>query len=364
MFATLLGGLPRPPLPDPDRPHSAAAVLDALVARVVEAQEAAGLELVTDGRLRWPDPAGPFAGLDGLTLVDGPAVVGGAALRASREPRWTGPLSLEAWSFAARATGRPVKQALPGPYSLGRWLLPGGAAPEREAWTLALAAAVNSEIGALAGAGCPFIEIEERTATEIGEDETERRLFRDAHLVATDGVAGVHLSLAIVGGNADRAGIQTILAAPYASLAVDLIDGPDNWRLVRGVPGDRGIVAGALSPRQPSDDGPELLLWAAGYAASSNHRGPDRVGLATAGSLAALPWAVAERKLRRLGEAARLAALPRAEAATHIDPRAIDIRSAAAGRFVPPDERPRRDPRRPPRHAPQRDPRRGRSRGG
>ena len=45
---------------------------------------------------------------------------------------------------------------------------------------------------------------------------------------------GTHLSLAITGGNADEAGIETILAAPYASLAVDLIAGPDNWRLVDG----------------------------------------------------------------------------------------------------------------------------------
>ena len=38
----------------------------------------------------------------------------------------------------------------------------------------------------------------------------------------------------MTGGNADGAGVETLLAAPYASLAVDLIDGPDNWRLVDG----------------------------------------------------------------------------------------------------------------------------------
>jgi methionine synthase II (cobalamin-independent) len=207
---------------------------------------------------------------------------------------------------------------------------------------MAFAAALRSEILGLAEAGCPLIEIEERDAHLIGADETERARFRDAHLALTDGMAGIHLSLAIVGGSADGAGIETILAAPYSSLAVDLIDGPDNWRLVRDVPGDRGIVAGAMSPRHPSDDGPELLLWAAGYAASSNARGPDRVGLATAGSLAGLSWELAERKLRRLGEAARLAAMPASEAAPHLEPRAIDIRSAAAGRYVPPPRRRRR----------------------
>lgn len=346
MFATLLGGLPRPPLSEPAGPATTdRARLDALVAGVVEAQESAGLEPVTDGRLRWPGFGGPMIGLEGMR--EG----GSAVLSADSMPEWSRPLTVDAWRFAARATARVVKQALPGPYTLGRrvgWaggagaVPPAGDAAGRATLTMAFATALRAEILALSEAGCPLIEIEERDAHRIGGDEAERRLFREAHLALTDGISGVHLSLAIIGGSGDTAGIETILAAPYPSLAVDLVDGPDNWRLVRDVPGDRGIVAGAMSPRHPSDDGPELLLWAAGYAASSNGRGPDRVGLATAGSLAGLSWEFAERKLRRLGEAARLATMPAAEAATRLDPRAIDIRSAAAGRYTSPPRRTRR----------------------
>jgi methionine synthase II (cobalamin-independent) len=327
MFGTLLGGLPRPSLPG--RPS-----LDALVARAIEAQDLVGLEPITDGRLRWRGFAGPIA-------------AGAGSL-----PAWTGPLTVDAWRYAAAATPRVVKQALPGPYTLGRRAAAAGITggsdrpgADRAALTMASAATLRAEVAALADAGCTIVEIEERDAGEIGTDEAERRLFREAHLALTDGLEGIHLSLAIIGGNADTAGIETILAAPYPSLAVDLIDGPDNWRLVTHVPGDRGIVAGALSSHHPSDDGPELLLWAAGYAASTNGRGPARVGLATAGGLGGLSWEMAERKLQRLGEAVRLAGLPAGEAAAHLDPRAIDIRSAAAGRFVP--RRPRRRTERP-----------------
>lgn len=339
MFATLLGGLPRPPLPTPARggPLDTAGV-DALVARVIEAQESAGLEPITDGRLRFHGFVGPMMGLPGLAPTAGAG--GGVAATARGLPGWTGPLTVDAWRFAARTTSRAVKQTLPGPFTLGRRVVParseGAKAAEtadRAALTMAFAAVLRAEILALAEAGCPLMEIEERDAHLI-ETDADRRLFREAHLALHDGIGGLHLSLALVGGSADGVGIDTILAAPYASLAVDLVDGPDNWRLVRAVPGDRGIVAGALSTRHPADDGPELLLWAAGYAASSNARGRDRVGLATAGSLAGLSWDLAERKLRRLGEAARLAALPAAEAAASLDPRAIDIRSAAAGRYV------------------------------
>jgi hypothetical protein len=165
-------------------------------------------------------------------------------------------------------------------------------------------------------------------------------VFREAHRRLTHGLEGIHLSLSIVGGNADAAGAATILDGAYASFAFDLIAGPDNWRLIADVPGDRGVICGALSPLAGSDDGPELLVWAAHYAASIGRRGLDRVGLANAPGLDRLTWDVVERKLDRLGRAARLAGREhRDELAEALDPRAINTRSAAAGRFVP---RPRR----------------------
>ena len=141
--------------------------------------------------------------------------------------------------------------------------------------------------------------------------------------------------MAITGDNADTAGIDTVLAGAYSSLALDLIDG----RTTGDSPPPRrprwGSICGALSTQAGSGRGPELLLWAAGYAASTRGRGPARVGLATSGSLADLPWDAAVEKVRRLGEAARLAASPMDERLAAIDPRAIDLRSAALGRYEP-----------------------------
>jgi methionine synthase II (cobalamin-independent) len=308
MFATILGGLPRPPL-------SADASPDDLVQVAVRAQEASGLEPLTDGRLRWRSLDEPFLG--------------------------EGARPLEAWRAAAGMTERAVKQALPGPYSLARRLEPSSIA--RAALTLRLADAIRAEVIALSDAGCPLVEIEESEAHAIGSDAAERALFRDAHLALTHGIAGMHLSLAIVGPSADAAGIETILAAPYASLAVDLIAGPDNWRLVSATPSERGIVAGAMSASEAADESPELILFAARYAASTQGRGPQRVGVAIAPGLEGLIWASAVRKLERLAAAARVAAMkPGPELAEAIDPRAIDIRSAAAGRREkPPPRRPR-----------------------
>ena len=282
MFATLLGPLPRPPLADDVAPE---ALLDA----VLELQIEHGLEPLTDAG--WA--------------------------RDRMDP-------VVAWQMTAARTDGLVKAVVDGPFSGGRD-----------------AAEVRGLLLGLADAGCGWIEVHEPGATGIGTDVDGRARFVDTHAALTAGFGSdVHLSLAITGGSADSAGIDTLVAGAYASLALDLIDGPDNWRLATAWPAERGLICGALSTREGSDDGPELLLWAARYAASTRGRGAARVGLATAGSLAALPWSVAAEKVRQLGQAARLAAAPLDESLAAIDPRAVDKRSAALDRYEPNADRP------------------------
>ena len=292
MFATLLGPLPRPPLDD-------GAPAAALVEAAVLAQETAGLEPITDG------------GLPGDLTAIGPVA---------------------AWRRTAGLTTRVTKLAIEGPFTSGH-------GRGRHA-VMERAAALNRTLRALVAEGCPFIEVHEPAAVTIGEDAAARALFRESQLRLLDGVVGTHLSLAITGGSADKAGVETILAAPYASLAVDLIAGPDNWRLVTRAPADRGIVCGALSPEPDAANEKEVLLWAAGYAAASGGRGPDRVGIASASSLAGLPWAEATDRMARLADVVRLATLPPEELLHEVDPRSIDARSAGLGRYEPHPPRP------------------------
>ncbi|MEK6719579.1 MAG: hypothetical protein AABZ33_02780 [Chloroflexota bacterium] len=323
MFGTLLGPLPRPqPAIDHtgdggggrDRVRS----VDDLVREAIRAQEQAGLEPITDGGLRLADP---------FDVVS---------------PNDAGESAVDDWRFAAGCTEVMVKQALPGPYTLGRRLADGGvadgrdAASDRNAASNHAARVVNGRIHDLIDAGCPYIEIHEPDATLIGEDPAERRRFKAAQAVLVEGVHGAHLSLVITGGNADAAGPETILVDGYQSLAVDLIAGPDNWRLIARATESWGIVCGALRTTEGSDDGPELLVWATRYAASTGGRGLVRVGLGTAGGLAALSWTAALTKMERLGRAAYIAGLPPGdELASSLDPRALDLKSRAFGRRVP-----------------------------
>jgi hypothetical protein len=315
VFATLLGALPKP------TPDAGGAAVDPVVA-AIRAQEAAGLEPVTDGRLH--DPG--FDHLAGLLLrPDGvdDAVTG----------------VLEAWRVVAGATERATKQALPGPYSVGL-RAGGGTESERAARTFAAAEALAEIVAALADAGCPLVEIEESEAHRLS-GEAEQDLYREAHRRLTEegtgsgqgGVQGasIHRSLSIVGGSVPQTAIDAVLESPYASLAVDLIAGPDNWYVVRRASRERGVIAGVQSAGNV-DQSKEVMLWGAHYAASSGGRGSNRVGIDSAGSWANLTWEAALRKLNRLGEVARLAAMPLGEElAQSLDPRAVSARRAAVG---------------------------------
>lgn len=288
MFATLLG-----PYPAPAVPQGRDVAIPDTVAELVSA----GLEPVTDG-------------------------IGPRRVRSDEDVA----AIVSDWRMAAESTGRAVKASLLGPYSAadGRRL---GRGVE---W-------VRRALDALAVAGCPLVEIWEPAMTGIGEDRARRRRFGEAHRALTAGLDGaLHLSLVVTDGNADAAGASTFFDLPYQSYAFDLIAGPDNWRLIAEAPGDRGIVCGALDPGAGASNRPEVLVWAAHYAASTAGRGLVRVGLANASSLGALSRERARGKLEALAEAARIAAVgPGDKMAALLDPRAVDIRSAALGRFTP-----------------------------
>jgi methionine synthase II (cobalamin-independent) len=236
------------------------------------------------------------------------------------------------WKAAAAVVSVAVKASLLGPFSAAR---------RHGSASLDLAESVGAVASALAAAGCPLIEIEEPEAVAAAGDGAARGELAAALLRCTDLVGGgVHLSLVLTGGDVDGLGATTLFDLPFASYAFDLIAGPENWRLIAEAPGDRGIVCGALDPSPAADDRPEPIVWAAHYAASTRGRGPARVGLANASSLGELPPQRARRKLEALVAAARLASLedPQ-ELAAQLDPRAVDARSAALGRYEPPPRR-------------------------
>ena len=301
MFATLLGSLPRPPLP-------ADAPLRALVEAVVRAQEAAGLEPVTDGGLL--DAADPVA----------------------------------AWEATAALTDRAVKQAVGGPYTAGR--SGRGTVAQRTTAILARAGDLNDTLRDLAAAGCPLIEIHEPAATAIGGRPRRTRALprRPPAAARRRGPARTSRSRSPAATpmppGSRRSSPPRTPASPSTSSPVPTTGG--SWR---STPGDRGIVCGALSAaadqRRRSGD-PAL-----GGGLRRVDEGP-RPGARRArhGVVAGAPAVGRRRRARSSASAsaARIAGLPAGRALSpSLDPRAVSSRSAALGRVEPtPSRRPRR----------------------
>jgi 5-methyltetrahydropteroyltriglutamate--homocysteine methyltransferase len=137
-----------------------------MVREVLSLQSKAGLDLVSDGQVRWQDPVshvmdrleGVRAGrlaryFDTNTYYRQPQVVGAIAAR--------GPLTAEEFRFARAISPRPVTATLTGPFTLSRLCLPGGPYKSGDDLLAALAPIIAGEVGQLAAAGAGNIIIEE-----------------------------------------------------------------------------------------------------------------------------------------------------------------------------------------------------------
>jgi methionine synthase II (cobalamin-independent) len=234
--------------------------------------------------------------------------------------RWGGAITVRDWQFADGETDLLVKQTLMGPYTLAALAAPRRA--RRAALAELFGEVLNSEIHALAAAGCPMVEIDEPMALQIGDDLDEWRVFHDAHRRLTTGFddsTKPHLSLGLWGGEIPGPGFGPLVDLPYQSYLVDALAGPQTWRFIDAVPATRGIIVGAADAQTERLDETEVLVWAMAWAAQGE-RGSARVGIAPNGSLASVGRHFAHRKCQRLGEAVRIGSMgPLQEVAEALD---------------------------------------------
>lgn len=143
------------------------AIQASVIQEIVQEQASAGLDLVTDGQIRWYDPISHFAGRLGGVKINGllrffdtnfyirqPVIVDRLS--------WKGPVLADEYRSAQAVSPKPVKVTLTGPYTLGRFSILESPhyrdLPELVAdYTEALA----KEVEALAGAGATLIQIDE-----------------------------------------------------------------------------------------------------------------------------------------------------------------------------------------------------------
>ena len=201
---------------------------DALVRAALDDQLDAGLDLVTDGQVRWYDPishlAGKLAGVEInglLRLFDTNFYFRQPVVRSAVTRREA--MIVSEYEFARAHSAKPIKPVLTGPYTLARSsIVTNGAYDNVGALTRGYAVALSLEVEALAKSGAEVIQIDEHAILKQQADlhVLERAL---AGLAASKGKAKLALHLSF--GNPQPL-YDRLQALPVDILSLDFTYNP------------------------------------------------------------------------------------------------------------------------------------------
>lgn len=226
-------------------------VQDLVTKEVIQEQIAAGLDLVTDGQIRWYDPISHLAGkmegveIDGLLrffdtnfYVRQPVITG--------KVRRRGALVVEEFRLAKGLSSRPVKPVLTGPYTLARSsILQTEMYHDLRALVLDFAAALGEEVGALAGEGAELIQIDEPS---ILKHTGDMDLFREALEALAMAKGSARLALYTYFGDSIPC-YEAFQALPVEILGLDFTYSPALPEVIREIGSEKILGLGLLNGR-------------------------------------------------------------------------------------------------------------------
>jgi 5-methyltetrahydropteroyltriglutamate--homocysteine methyltransferase len=279
------------------------AVEDETAVAVVREQAAAGLDVVTDGQVRWYDPISHLARHLESVQVNG-------LLRYFdtnfyfRQPVVTGPLRRtrpvlrREFETVRAATDRVVKPVLTGPYSLACGSIVEGGYQTRRALAMAYAEALAQEVADLVHAGAALIQVDEPYLLRHPEDVD---LVGQGLGVLAAARGRAHLALYTYFGDALSVWDE-LMAMPVDVVGLDLTYGPKLADRIAEGGAPKTLVLGVVDGRNTKLESRETLFPVLDRALP-HVRGP--VGLGPSCGLEFLPRDRARAKLETLVRLAR-----------------------------------------------------------
>ena len=277
-------------------------VQDEVTIEVIAEQEEAGLDLVTDGQIRWDDDQTYLTrGLDGFQI--------GGLIRYFdtntyyRQPnvvapvRWRAPILVRDYVFAAAHSEKPLKAVITGPYTLAA-LSTDSHYGDRRRLVLDLAQALHQEALALAEAGAPVIQINEPAILRHKEDAP---LLQEALAAMLEGI-GAETALYTWFGDAEGI-LPQLMELPVDVIGLDFALGPRNWEALGRTVFTKGLGLGIIDARNTKIEGVEQIVEAIRRA--GEFVPADRLYVSPSAGLEYLPREVAFDKLKRLVEGVR-----------------------------------------------------------
>ena len=274
-----------------------------ITSAVIAEQEQAGIDLVTDGQIRWEDLLTPVAeSIEGFETrgaltrwFNNNVLYRRATLR--RAPKRKGPALVESYRLAAKASRKPVKAVLPGPYTFAT-------ASEDlhfknlRRFTLALADILNAEARDLAQAGAAFIQFDEPA---MGFGKTNYKLATEALGVAAKGVKAKTAVSTYFGSL--NGGLAALAKTPVDVIGVDLVSDPASLQNLVKSKVTKEIALGCVDARNTKLETVKDLHRI--FAAVLKRVPADRLYVNPNCGLEFLPHPQAVAKMRRMVEAVR-----------------------------------------------------------
>ncbi|PZC47415.1 MAG: 5-methyltetrahydropteroyltriglutamate--homocysteine methyltransferase [Chloroflexi bacterium] len=281
-------------------PEEVARIADEVTKEVLQEQIDAGVDLVTDGQIRWDDGQTYFArGMTGFsikgltryfdnnTYYRQPVVEGKIG--------WSSPISTDHFTFASGNSSKPVKAILTGPYSLGRLSVLEAGYEGLGPLVLDLAEALNNEALALQKAGASIIQFDEPCILRHPEDI-------DLFLEASERVVrGLTVKTAVYTYFADASKVADgLLRSPFLIIGLDFASSDGNWQVVEKFPADKELGFGIVNGRNTGLETADQIAQACQRV--MQHVPQDRLYVNPNSGLEYLPREKAQQKLERLVE--------------------------------------------------------------
>jgi 5-methyltetrahydropteroyltriglutamate--homocysteine methyltransferase len=279
------------------------AVEDDVAVQVVREQAATGLDVVTDGQVRWYDPISHLARRCEGIQVNGllryfdtnfyfrQPVVAGRIRR--REP-----VLRREFEVARAATDRVVKPVLTGPYSLACGSILEGGYRNRRELTRAYAEVLAQEVADLVHAGAAVIQVDEPYFLRHPEDAD---LVHEALATLAAARGRAHLALHTYFGDALPLW-DALIAMPADLIGLDLTYGPGLTERIAEARVPRTLVLGLVDGRNTKLETRDALFRALDRVLPGLS-GP--VSLGPSCGLELLPRARARAKLENMVALAR-----------------------------------------------------------
>jgi len=285
---------------------------DATIVAIRE-QEAAGLDIITDGEMRRESYSNRFAtALNGIDMENH-----GTALDRSGEPvpvpRVIGPISrrhpvqVEDVKFMRRFTDKPIKITVPGPFTMSQQAQDDYYG-DPEALALAYAAAVNEEIKDLHAAGADVVQLDEPYMQ--ARPDAARAYGLKALARALEGVEGttaLHICFGYAALIHERPEGYSFLPELEGSavdqISIETAQQNLDCTVLESLP-DKTIILGVLDLSTHEVETPEVV--AARIRKALPHVDAERVIVAPDCGLKYLPRDVAFGKMTAMADGARI----------------------------------------------------------